>query len=132
MTVASLYNAARTRVLFAEDNVFEARLVLAVLRQMGFADITHVRGGAEAIAAVRPDATPFGLVISDWNMPEGTGLDVLRHVRQVWRHTPFLMITAHATVDFVTLAKANAVDAYIVKPFSPRDLAGRITQLVST
>ena len=64
-------------------------------------------------------------------MPGATGLDLLRHVRAVWRHIPFLMLTAHAGVDFVSNAKANAVDAYLVKPFSPRDLANRITLLVA-
>lgn len=127
-----LRDGARMRVLLAEDNAFEARLVQGVLRQLGIGTIVHHRDGADAMAAVTADAMPFDLVISDWNMPSNTGLDLLRHVRGVWRHTPFLMLTAHGTVDFVRAAKANAVDAYLVKPFSPRDLAGRVAQLVGT
>ncbi|MFV3130635.1 response regulator [Niveispirillum sp. KHB5.9] len=126
-----LRDGARLRVLLAEDNAFEARLIQGVLRQLGVGMVAHHRDGAGAMSAVTADMTPFDLVISDWNMPNGTGLDLLRHVRDVWKHTPFLMLTAHATVDFVKAAKANAVDAYLVKPFAPRDLAGRITQLLS-
>lgn len=126
-----LRDAARMRILLAEDNLFEARLTLAVLRQLGVGEVAHYREGREAISAMAPEMPPFNLVISDWNMPNGTGLDVLRHVRTVWRHTPFLMLTAHASVDFVSAAKANAVDAYLVKPFAPRDLADRISKLVS-
>lgn len=125
-----LRDAARLRVLLAEDNLFEAKLVRGVLRQLGIENVTHHRDGAAAIASVTPDGPPFDLVISDWNMPKGTGLDLLCHVRGIFRHTPFLMLTAHATVDFVRAAKANAVDAYLVKPFAPRDLAGRIAQLL--
>lgn len=127
----ALRDATKLRVLLAEDNSFEARLVLGVLRQLGVETVTHHREGAGAIAAITPEMPPFDLIISDWNMPNGTGLDLLRHVRTVWPHTPFLMLTAHATVDFVKMAKANAVDAYMVKPFSPRDLSARIAQLVS-
>ena len=127
----ALRDAARLRVLLAEDNAFEARLIQGALRQLGVGSVVHHRDGASAIAAITPEMPPFDLIISDWNMPNGTGLDLLRHVRAIWRHTPFLMLTAHATVDFVATAKANAVDAYLVKPFSPRDLSARITQLVS-
>lgn len=126
-----LRDGARLRVLLAEDNAFETRLVQGVLRQLGVGAVATYRDGAEAMAAVMPEGMPFHLVISDWNMPGATGLDLLRHVRAVWRHTPFLMLTAHAGVDFVTSAKANGVDAYLVKPFSPRDLANRVTQLVA-
>lgn len=125
-----LRNGAGLRILLAEDNAFEARLVQGVLRQLAIGTVAAYRDGAEAMAAVMPETTPFNLVISDWNMPGATGLDLLRHVRAVWRHTPFLMLTAHAGVDFVANAKANAVDAYLVKPFSPRDLANRVTLLV--
>jgi two-component system chemotaxis response regulator CheY len=127
-----LRDGARLRVLLAEDNLFEARLILGVLRQMGIGEVMHHREGASAMAAMVPEMPPFNLVISDWNMPNGTGLDLLRHVRTVWRHTPFLMLTAHATVDFVAAAKANSVDAYLVKPFAPRNLADRIVQLVGS
>lgn len=132
MMEGTLRNAARTRVLLAEDNMFEARMVLGVLRNMGLADVTHMRDGASAADLIRPEMPPFDLIISDWTMPEMSGLELLRHVRGVWRHTPFLMVTGHATVDFVIQAKANAVDAYIVKPFSPRDLAAKIAQLLGS
>ncbi|OYQ34142.1 hypothetical protein CHU95_11820 [Niveispirillum lacus] len=127
----ALRDGARLRVLLAEDNAFEAKLVQGVLRQLGIGTVTAHRDGTDAIAAVQPDGKPFDLVISDWTMPGATGLDLLRHVRAVWRHTPFLMLTAHASVDFVANAKANAVDAYLVKPYSPRDLANRVTLLVA-
>ncbi len=127
-----LRDGARLRMLLAEDNLFEARLTLAVLRQLGVGEVSHYREGKTAIDALAPEMPPFDLVISDWNMPNGTGLDLLRHVRMVWRHTPFLMLTAHASMEFVAAAKVNSVDAYLVKPFAPRALADRIAQLVGT
>lgn len=127
-----LRDGARLRMLLAEDNLFEARLTLAVLRQLGVGEVSHYRDGKAAIDALVPETPPLDLVISDWNMPNSTGLDLLRHVRRVWRHTPFLMLTAHASMEFVAAAKANLVDAYLVKPFAPRALADRIAQLVGT
>lgn len=122
--------ADKRRILLAEDNAFEARLIIGALSQLGLREVTHVRDGESAIALVRADGVPFDLVISDWNMPVRTGLDLLQHVRVVWRHTPFLMVTGHATVDFVKAAKVNAVDGYIVKPFAPRDLMSKVIQLI--
>lgn len=122
--------ADKRRILLAEDNAFEARLIIGTLSQLGLRDVIHMRDGESAIASVRADGVPFDLVISDWNMPVRSGLDLLQHVRIVWRHTPFLMVTGHATVEFVKTAKLNAVDAYIVKPFAPHDLISKVSQLI--
>jgi two-component system chemotaxis response regulator CheY len=59
-------------------------------------------------------------------MPEMTGLQLLKAVRSKWPSMPFIMLTGKASPDFVVQARENGVDAYVVKPFSPAQLAQKI------
>ncbi len=114
------------RVLLVEDDAFAQRLAASVLKQLGVTRLVMVKDGQAAIDQLSLDDTQYDLIISDWNMPNVTGLDLLKHVRKTWENMPFLMLTGNANEDFVRIAQANRVDAYIIKPFSPAQLKQKI------
>jgi two-component system, chemotaxis family, chemotaxis protein CheY len=113
-------------VLVVEDNAFAQRLARQVLTQLGVQNITIVADGQAAIEVLEEDEFHCDLIISDWNMPNVTGLQLLQHVRTTWENMPFLMLTGNQTADFVQQARANRVDAYVIKPFSPMQLRQKI------
>ncbi|MBM3548521.1 MAG: response regulator [Alphaproteobacteria bacterium] len=117
---------AKLTVLLVEDDGFALKLAQSVLRNLGVGHVILARDGSEAIKILDSKATKADLVISDWNMPNVTGLDLLRHVRKTWQNMPFIMLTGRATEDFVLAAKENGVNGYVVKPFSPDQLMRKI------
>jgi two-component system chemotaxis response regulator CheY len=117
---------ASLTVLLVEDDAFALKLAQSVLRNLGVGHVILARDGSEAIKILDSKATKADLIISDWNMPNVTGLDLLRHVRKTWHNMPFIMLTGRATEDFVLAAKDNGVNGYVVKPFSPEQLMRKI------
>lgn len=117
---------AKLTVLLVEDDGFALKLAQSVLRNLGVGHIILARDGAEAIKVLDSKVTKADLIISDWNMPNVTGLDLLRHVRKTWANMPFIMLTGRATEDFVVAAKDNGVNGYVIKPFSPDQLMKKI------
>lgn len=113
---------ARLRVLLVEDDPFTQRLATSILKQLGVDNLTAVKDGQAAIDLLNRTEIAFDLIVSDWNMPNVTGLDLLKHVRRSWENMPFLMLTANANEEFVRAARDNRVDAYVIKPFSPNQL----------
>ena len=116
----------RLRVLLVEDDPFTQRLATSILKQLGIGNLTAVADGRAAIDLLTSTEIRFDLIVSDWNMPNVTGLDLLKHVRRSWENMPFLMLTANANEEFVRSARANKVDAYVIKPFSSNQLRQKI------
>lgn len=119
----------RLRVLLVEDDLFTQRLATSILKQLGIQNLTAVKDGQAAIDLLTRTELQFDLIISDWNMPNVTGLDLLKHVRRSWENMPFLMLTANTNEDFVRSARDNRVDAYVIKPFSSNQLRQKITAI---
>jgi two-component system, chemotaxis family, chemotaxis protein CheY len=117
---------AKLTVLLVEDDGFALKLAQSVLRNLGVGHVLLARDGAEAIRILDSQATKADLIISDWNMPNVTGLDLLRHVRKTWHNMPFIMLTGRASEDFVVAARDNGVNGYVIKPFSPDQLMRKI------
>lgn len=117
------------RVLLVEDDVFAQRLATSVLRQLGINSLTVVKDGRAAIDLLGETEIRYDLIISDWNMPHVTGLDLLKHVRKTWENMPFLMLTGNANEEFVIAARNNRVDAYVIKPFSSAQLQQKIAAM---
>lgn len=121
-------------VLIVEDDIDMARLIEALLRDMGAANIGRARNGKQAIDNLRKNLNNYDLIISDWEMPEISGLELLREVRKRRPELPFLMLTVNSGSEEILAAKEAQVTAYMSKPFKARDLqlkiltiTGRIT-----
>lgn len=113
-------------VLVVDDYKTMVRIIRNLLKQLGFDDVDDAADGAEAYAKM--EGRKYGLVISDWNMPEMTGYELLKQVRGTdgMSKTPFIMVTAESKTENVIAAKKAGVNNYIVKPFNAQTLKGKI------
>jgi len=111
-----------------DDMMTMRKLVIKNCKELGFSDITEAEDGAKAWEAVDKASPPFGLIISDWNMPNTTGLDFLKRVRADSRFVklPFVMVTAEAEQHQVVEALKAGVSNYVVKPFTAQSLREKI------
>lgn len=116
----------RTRVLVVDDMLTMRKIVSKILREIGFVDVIEAQDGEEAWEKVK--LGQVGLIISDWNMPNCTGLEFLRRVRgdSSYAKTPFLLVTAEAEQSQVAEAIKSGVDQYVVKPFSKESLKAKL------
>lgn len=121
----------KLKILLVEDNPHALRLVRMVLRDLGIHQIFTAKDGREALNFLGECDDLVNMVISDWNMPNMSGLELLRQIRATGQETPFLMLTARATSESVEAAREAGVTAYIAKPFSPEQLERKILALAS-
>jgi two-component system chemotaxis response regulator CheY len=105
-------------ILVVDDFSTMRRIVKNCLSQLGFKNITEAEDGQIALNKLLEGN--FELVISDWNMPNMMGIDLLRAVRanEKLKSLPFLMVTAEAQKENVIEAAKAGVSNYIVKPFT--------------
>lgn len=120
----------KTRVLVVDDMLTMRKIVSKVLKEIGFTDITEAQDGALGWQAITNAKPAIGLVISDWNMPNSTGLDLLKRVRadSKFNRLPFIMVTAEAEKHQIVEAVKAGVSNYVIKPFSPEGLREKLEQ----
>ncbi len=106
------------RVLVADDSRVMRQIVIRTLRQAGYDwEVREAADGAEALQAVRDDEPD--VVLSDWNMPEMTGIDLLRRLRAEGFGTPFGFVTSEGSPEMRETAEAAGALFLIAKPFTP-------------
>ena len=117
-------------VLVVDDFVTMRRIVRKILRDLEFENIIEAEDGSAAADVLK--TTKVDLIVSDWNMPRMTGLDLLKHVRSTdnIKDTPFLMITAEAQKENIVEAVKARVSNYIVKPFTAATLEEKLAKIV--
>ncbi|MCL5954311.1 MAG: chemotaxis response regulator CheY [Nitrospirae bacterium] len=117
------------RVLVVDDFSTMRRIVKNTLRQIGFTNIEEAEDGQKAYD--RLSSEKFDFVVSDWNMPNMTGIDLLRKVRATpqIKDIPFLMVTAEAKQENIVEAIKAGVSNYIVKPFTVATLDEKIKKI---
>lgn len=121
--------AASLRVLVVDDQLTMRALVRSALQDIGFRDISDAGDGEEGLQSLV--AKPAHLIISDFNMPKLDGLGFLRAVRahEPTKKTAFIMLTGRGDKELVQRAVQFGVNNYIMKPFSPTTLRGKIEQV---
>ncbi|MDR9500274.1 MAG: response regulator [Desulfurivibrionaceae bacterium] len=119
------------KVLVVDDFATMRRIVKNILTQLGYKNIIEADDGASAVEMLKNEKV--GMIISDWNMPKMTGLELLKHVRAdaALAATPFIMVTAEAQQDNIILAVKAKVSQYIVKPFTAETLGEKIDKVFS-
>lgn len=120
-----------TRILIVDDMMTMRKLVAKACKEIGFTDLTEAGDGIQAWQKVSEANPPFGLIISDWNMPNASGLDLLKRVRADSRFgkTPFVLVTAEAEQHQIVEAAKAGVSNYVVKPFTTESLREKIEQV---
>ena len=119
----------KMRILVVDDFATMRRIISNVLRQLGFDNITEAEDGQRALSVL--ESEPIDFVITDWNMPNMSGLDLLKAIRSSpkLKDTPVLMVTAEALQENIIAAAQAGVNNYIVKPFDAKTLSEKIAKV---
>lgn len=119
------------KVLVVDDFATMRRIVKNILKQLGYNNIVEADDGTTALEILEKEKVD--MIISDWNMPKMTGLDLLKNVRgnAEMADTPFIMVTAEAQQDNIILAVKAKVSQYIVKPFTAETLGEKIDKILA-
>lgn len=123
---SAFVDLSSSTVLVADDEDGPRNFVESVLQDLGVSQIVSAKCGAEALEVFSQENQKLDLIICDWMMPRLSGVEVLRHVRQVQPELPFLMVTALATPKAVHKALEHRVSGYIAKPFTPDQLEDKV------
>ena len=109
------------KLLIIDDSKVMRAIVKKTLRQAGFgeAEILEAANGAEGLSAVQEHQPDF--VLSDWNMPEKTGIELLTDLRAMGNNTPFGFVTSESADDMKSRAMGAGALFLITKPFTPED-----------
>lgn len=118
------------RILVVDDFSTMRRIVKNLLKELGFSNFVEAEDGVQAWGVIESHGG-FDFIVSDWNMPNMTGIDLLRKVRQDprFKDTPFLLITAEAKRSQILEAAEAGVNGYIVKPFTAATLNEKIQKI---
>jgi two-component system, chemotaxis family, chemotaxis protein CheY len=119
-----------TRILIVDDSSTMRRIIRSALNTLGFTAVEEAASGADAVTKI--GAGGIDLVISDWAMPQMSGLDLLRAIRADAAHAtlPVLMVTGIGEESDIADAVEAGVDGYLLKPFKPETLAEKIQQIL--
>ncbi|HEY7492904.1 MAG TPA: chemotaxis response regulator CheY [Candidatus Tectomicrobia bacterium] len=114
------------KILTVDDFSTMRRIIRNILRQIGYSNIAEAENGGAALNTLQTQDIDF--VISDWNMPGMSGLELLQAIRadDKLKNIPVLMVTAEALKENVVEALKAGVNGYIVKPFTAETLKEKI------
>jgi two-component system, chemotaxis family, chemotaxis protein CheY len=118
------------KILIVDDFATMRKVIRNILKQIGYENIVEAEDGVLGLRVLKSQKIDF--VICDWNMPNMTGLELLKAVRADSEigSTPFLMVTAEALQENVVAAAKAGVSNYIVKPFTAETLNEKITKIL--
>lgn len=118
-------------ILVVDDFSTMRRIVKNCLKQLGFENITEAEDGEVALSKL--GQAEFRFIISDWNMPNMMGIDLLRAVRSdtKLKGIPFLMVTAESQKENVLEAAKAGVSNYVIKPFTAEVLEQKMEAIFS-
>jgi two-component system chemotaxis response regulator CheY len=116
------------KVLIADDSGVMRKIIIRSLNSCGVNEIVEARDGAEALA--RLEEQSFDLVMTDWNMPNKTGLELVRELRASGSKVPVIMITTEAEIGRVKEAIQAGVNDYLAKPFDNVLLRQKIDKFI--
>ena len=118
------------KFLVVDDSATMRRILVNSLQRIGFAECVEAEDGRQALEKF--DAS-IGFVVTDWNMPNMSGLDFARALRATpdGKTVPILMVTTRSVREDIVAAVEAGVNSYIVKPFTPQVLKEKIDQILA-
>ncbi len=116
---------ADLRFLVVDDMLTMRKIITQQLKALGATSIAEANDGTvawEMMEKATQAAQPYNVVVSDWNMPQMKGIDLLRKCRadNTYKNVAFLLVTAESEATQVKEAITSGVDNYVVKPFTPQ------------
>ena len=117
------------RFLVVDDFPTMRRIVRSLLKELGFTNVEEAEDGQDALNKLR--AGNFEFVVSDWNMPNLDGLEMLKEIRQdnALKDLPVLMVTAEAKKENIIAAAQAGANGYVVKPFTAATLEEKLNKI---
>ena len=117
------------KFLVVDDFSTMRRIVRNLLKELGFQNVDEAEDGIVALSKLR--GSQFDFVVSDWNMPNMTGIDLLKEIRadDNLKHLPVLMVTAEAKKENIVFAAQAGANGYIVKPFTAATLEEKLNKI---
>lgn len=117
------------RFLVVDDFSTMRRIVRNLLKELGFTNVDEAEDGQVALHKLKTQH--FDFIVSDWNMPNMTGIELLKAIRadQQLKPLPFLMITAEAKRENIIEAAMAGASGYIVKPFTAATLEEKLNKI---
>ncbi|MFD1215511.1 MULTISPECIES: chemotaxis response regulator CheY [Microbulbifer] len=117
------------KILVVDDFPTMRRIIRSLLKELGFNNVDEAEDGQEGLAKINGGG--FEFVVSDWNMPNLNGLDMLKQIRanEATRELPVLMVTAEAKKDNIVAAAQAGANGYIVKPFTAATLEEKLNKI---
>jgi len=123
-------NPTDLKFLIVDDFSTMRRIVRGLLKEMGCTQADEAEDGVAALAMLK--AQKYDFVVSDINMPNMNGFDLLRAIKaeDSLKHLPVLMVTAEARKEDIVLAAQTGAAGYIVKPFTKATLEEKVTKIM--
>lgn len=117
------------KIMVVDDMSTMRRIVKNLLKQLGYGNVEEAENGQEALNKLRADK--YGFVVSDWNMPVMSGIELLRAIRgdESLKAIPVLMVTAEAQKENIIEAVQAGVSNYVVKPFTAEILQEKMSKI---
>jgi two-component system chemotaxis response regulator CheY len=117
------------KILIVDDFSTMRRIIKNLLRDLGFTNTFEADDGKSALPMLHTGS--FDFLITDWNMPGMSGIDLLNYVRADDRvkHLPVLMVTAEAKREQIIKAAQAGVNGYVIKPFTAQVLREKIEKI---
>ncbi|MBX9631786.1 MAG: chemotaxis response regulator CheY [Burkholderiales bacterium] len=118
------------KFLVVDDFSTMRRIIRNLLKELGFTNVDEAEDGVSALAKLKGGG--FDFVVSDWNMPNMTGIELLRAIRvdETLKHLPVLMVTAEAKKENIVEAAQSGASGYVVKPFTAVTLDEKISKIL--
>ena len=117
------------KFLVVDDFATMRRIIRNLLKELGFSNVDEAEDGVSALQKLRNER--FDFVVSDWNMPNMTGIDLLRNIRadEQLKSLPVLMVTAEAKKENIIAAAQAGASGYVVKPFTAATLDEKLKKI---
>lgn len=112
------------KALIADDSGVMRKIIVRAASAAGIDDITEAVDGADALAKFAKDS--YDIVLTDWNMPNKTGLEVIQEIRALGSAVPIIMITTEGEKSHVLQAIQAGVSDYLTKPFEAAALVAKL------
>ena len=119
----------KTKFLVVDDFSTMRRIVRNLLKELGYSNVDEAEDGAMALSKLKNEN--FDFVISDWNMPNMDGLEMLKQIRAdaAIGKMPVLMVTAEAKKENIIAAAQAGANGYVVKPFTAATLDEKLSKI---
>ena len=129
---ALISEVSRVKILVADDSPTMRRIVVQMLKRLGYMDIAEADHGKDALDRLKADGN-FDLLLTDWNMPIMNGLELVQSIRSdpALGKLPILMVTTRNQKQDIVIAMRAGVNNYATKPFDPKTIKEKIYKVIA-